>query len=119
MHRTSYEVKKIFRLADKDESGLMTRDELQQQLENPWVRAYFSGLEIDPHEAHIIFTLMDTDSDGAISIDEFIEGTMKLKGHAKSVDVLTLMFDQGTLALQLNKLCAFMEDELRCIRSTI
>eukprot|EP00435_Cladocopium_sp_Y103_P001138 s1892_g1.t1 len=55
------------------------------------IPAYFSGLEIDPNEAAIIFTLMDTDHNGRVSIDEFIDGTMKLKGSAKSVDMLLLM----------------------------
>jgi hypothetical protein len=54
--RTSDEVRNIFQAADKDCSGTMSYEELVEQLENPRVRAYFSGLEIDPSEASIIFT---------------------------------------------------------------
>jgi len=117
--RTSLEVKRIFYLADKDESGSMSFSELCRQLQNPWVRAYFSGLDIDPNEAKIIFTLMDTDNDGVVSIDEFIDGTMKMKGHAKSVDVMAMMFDQAAFSMKFNKLCSYIEDELRGIKDTL
>merc|ERR1719272_107482 len=111
--RTSKEVRRIFQAADKDESGELTLEELMQQLENPWVTAYFSGINIDPNEAKIIFTLMDTNNSGSVTIDEFIDGTMKLKGFAKSVDVMAMMFDRAASAVKLNKLASYMEDQIR------
>jgi hypothetical protein len=99
--RTSEEVRRIFQEGDTDKSGTLTLEELISQLENPWVKAYFSGLDIDPSEARIIFTLIDTDGSNAVSIDEFVDGTMKLKGSAKSIDVLSLMYDQARLLSNL------------------
>merc|ERR1712100_853853 len=54
--RISEEVRRIFKEADEDMSGTVSLDELSNHLENPWVKAYFSGLDIDPSEARIIFT---------------------------------------------------------------
>jgi len=113
------EVKRIFSEADKDGKGSLTFEQLQEHLSNPWVEAYFHGLEIDPNEAAIIFTLMDVDHDGTVSADEFIKGTMKLKGSAKSVDMLLLMFDQVRFTTKFNFLCSFIEDELRSIKASL
>merc|ERR1719482_436565 len=51
-------VRRIFREADSSESGILTYEVLLKHMETPWVKAYFSGLNIDPSEAQIIFTLM-------------------------------------------------------------
>jgi hypothetical protein len=110
--RISEEVRRIFHEADVDNSGTLSIDELRAQLHNPWVKAYFSGLEIDCTDANIIFTLIDTDGTQRISIDEFVSGTMKLKGHARSIDVLSLMFDSVRFSVKFNMLCAYIEEQL-------
>jgi len=117
LKRTSGEVRRIFKDADTDKSGTLSLEEFVRQLENPWVKAYFSGLDIDPSEARIIFTLLDTDGSDAVSIDEFVDGTMKLKGHAKSIDVMALMYDQARFTVKFNKLCSYIEDEIRSLKS--
>ncbi|CAE6971746.1 unnamed protein product [Symbiodinium natans] len=113
------EVRRIFNEADVEGKGALTYEQLKDQLSNPWVKAYFHGLDIDPNEAAIIFTLMDTDHNGTVTADEFIDGTMKLKGSAKSVDMLLLMFDQVRFTTKFNFLCSFIEDELRGIKSVL
>jgi len=112
--RTSEEVRRIFQQADEDGSGVLTQAEFEKCLEgNQWVAAYFSGLDIDTSDASTIFTLMDIDGSGELSIDEFVEGTMKLKGSAKSIDIFSLMFDHAKMAIQLTKLCSLVEDEFK------
>jgi len=102
----------IFKDGDADCSGAMSLTEFQAHLNNPWVRAYFSGLEIDPSDAVSIFTLIAREGHDEVKIDEFIAGMMKLKGHAKSVDVLTLMYDQARQTAQLNKFMNYVEEQL-------
>merc|ERR1719183_1028162 len=50
-YRISEKVKQIFVEADTDNTGTLSLQELVDKLENPWVKAYFSGLDIDPSEA--------------------------------------------------------------------
>mmetsp|Transcript_39221 Transcript_39221/g.63371 ORF Transcript_39221/g.63371 Transcript_39221/m.63371 type:complete len:611 (+) Transcript_39221:140-1972(+) len=117
--RINLEVRKIFKDADQDCSGQMTYDEFSTHLKNPRVRAYLSGLDIDASEAGIIFTLMDMDGDNMISIDEFVDGTMRLKGHAKSIDVLSMMFDSARFSHKFGLLCSFLEDQLKEIKESV
>jgi hypothetical protein len=112
---TTETLRGIFKDADLDCSGTMTLKEFKTHLTNPWVRAYFSGLEIDPSDAVSIFTLIAKEGSTEVEIDEFVAGTMKLKGHAKSVDVLTLMYDSARQTLQLNKFMRYVEEQLSYI----
>jgi len=118
-HRTSEEIRRIFQQADKNGSNSITLQELQTQTKHPWVKAYFAGLDIDPREAGIIFTLLDTDNNGELTIDEFVAGILKMKGSAKGVDVLAIMFDHQRLALEFKALCCFLEDELCEIKEAV
>eukprot|EP00930_Biecheleria_cincta_P035838 TRINITY_DN2462_c0_g1_i3.p1 TRINITY_DN2462_c0_g1~~TRINITY_DN2462_c0_g1_i3.p1 ORF type:complete len:632 (-),score=107.71 TRINITY_DN2462_c0_g1_i3:290-2185(-) len=117
--RTASEVRQIFGEADKDATASISFQELAKHLRKPWVKAYFAGLNIDPSEAQIIFTLMDTDGSEVLTLEEFVEGVMKMKGNAKSIDLLSLMFDQARFNLRFNTLCSFLEDELREIKKVV
>jgi len=117
--RTGEEVRRIFKEADRDSSGSMTFDEFATHLDNPWVKAYLSGLDIDTSDARVIFTLMDVDGSEQIDIDEFVDGTMKIKGSAKSIDILSLMFDHARFSHKFGKFCSHMEDQLREIKDLI
>ncbi|CAE7548121.1 unnamed protein product, partial [Symbiodinium pilosum] len=81
--------------------------EFKKQLDDPLVKAYFSGLDIDPSEASIIFAILDADKSDELKIDEFVNGTMKLKGAATKLDVMTMMFDNTKQAMKFNNLCEF------------
>lgn len=118
-HRTSQEIRRIFQQSDKDGNGSITLEELQNQIKHPWVKAYFAGLDIDPREASIIFSLLDTDGSGELTMDEFITGILKMKGSAKGVDVLAIMFDHQRLALSFNALCSYLEDQLSEIKEAL
>lgn len=106
----------IFVEGDADASGLMSLVEFRAHLLNPWVRAYFAGLEIDPSDAVSIFTLIAKEGSDEVDIDEFVSGVMKLKGHAKSVDVLTLMYDSARQTAQLNSFMAYVEAQMTVLR---
>lgn len=120
LQRTSDEVKRIFNAADTNTSGHLTLEAFEYCLnQNAWVAAYFAGLDIGADDAGTIFTLMDTNNSGDITVDEFVKGTMKLKGHAKSIDIFAIMFDITRMALTVQKLCSFVEDSFRDIKRTM
>ncbi|CAK9047862.1 Fibronectin type III domain-containing protein 3B (Factor for adipocyte differentiation 104) (HCV NS5A-binding protein 37), partial [Durusdinium trenchii] len=105
-------IKGFLKKADKDASGTLTYEEFQAHMSNPVVKAYFSGLDIDPDETKIIFTLLDSDCNGDIDIEEFVHGTMKLKGYATKLDVMALMYDATRQSIRFDALCEFVESRL-------
>eukprot|EP00930_Biecheleria_cincta_P035472 TRINITY_DN24394_c0_g1_i1.p1 TRINITY_DN24394_c0_g1~~TRINITY_DN24394_c0_g1_i1.p1 ORF type:complete len:689 (+),score=98.26 TRINITY_DN24394_c0_g1_i1:23-2068(+) len=119
LNTTTEEVKRIFKEADTDQSGHICFKEFCKHLENPWVRAYFSGLDLDVSDARIIFTLLDVDGDDFVSIDEFVEGALKMKGSAKCIDMMALMFDQLRFTIRMSKLCSFVEEQTKEIKEML
>ena len=43
-------------------------------------------------QARGLFNLLDADDSGSISVKEFIQGCLRLRGQAKSIDVATLIY---------------------------
>jgi len=102
-----------------DGSGTLNWDEFQHHMQNPAVKAYFSGLDIDPEEAEIIFTILDGNKSQEIKIDDFVNGTMKLKGSASKLDLMALMYDQTRQSMKFDALCEFVEEELSEIKKRV
>lgn len=102
-------IKEFLRDADKDRSGSLSYDEFQKHMHDPHVKAYFNGIDIDPDEAKVIFTLLDSDNSGDVEIEELVNGTMKLKGYATKLDMMALMYDCTRQSMKLDSLCDFVE----------
>eukprot|EP00746_Dinoflagellata_sp_MGD_P026909 gnl/MRDRNA2_/MRDRNA2_163420_c0_seq1.p1 gnl/MRDRNA2_/MRDRNA2_163420_c0~~gnl/MRDRNA2_/MRDRNA2_163420_c0_seq1.p1 ORF type:complete len:489 (+),score=99.30 gnl/MRDRNA2_/MRDRNA2_163420_c0_seq1:58-1467(+) len=110
-HSAVNDVKRLFEETDGNGSGEVSWEEFEQHLENPKVQAYFSSLELDASEARGLFKLLDIDGNGTVNRNEFIMGCMRLKGHAKSVDVATLMYENKKMLAKWTSFMAFCEDQ--------
>lgn len=94
-------VKAVFHHLDDRNSGTVTLSQLGEHLNDSDVSAYFNRLGVDTDELEKLFVLMDRDFSGTISLEEFMFGCLRLKGHAKSLDLelmhQDLKFAIGTL----------------------
>merc|ERR1712014_153386 len=84
-------IKTFFHEADVDNSGTLSWEEFSAHLENRKVKAYFQALDLDVSQAHLLFELLDADGSDQVTIDEFLDGCMRLKGQAKSIDLNMLL----------------------------
>jgi len=71
---TINEIKRIFRQADVDLSGTITKEELNEQLRSPETQAYLKTLNLDATEAQGLFTLLDMEEVGHVRIEGFVGG---------------------------------------------
>jgi hypothetical protein len=84
----------VFECADTDGSGFITTDELESFLEKDVeLILYLNAMDISTRELTTLFKLMDFDLDHQISVEEFCEGCLKLKGEAKSFDVHNVLIE--------------------------
>jgi len=102
---------------DEDQSGDITLEELEHHLKSPELIAFMSNLDIDIND---IVQFFDALSDGGkITVDPeiFVEGCLKLKGLARSVDLFGLiqMFKQEGLqqSLRVNQCLAEINEVRR------
>jgi len=102
------QIRVIFASADTNGSGNMTQKELEQLMEQDDFKQQLECLGIHPTEAHGLFKLLDDDASGSVSIEEFVSGCLRLKGTAKAVDMITLLFETN----KLNRKISSMKDML-------
>lgn len=94
----------FFEQSDEDGSGTLTLDEVCTAMENPENKKRLALMDLPIEEPSELFTLLDVDNSGEISIDEFISGCMRIKGTAKSKDILALQIMIDTLGSRMTDL---------------
>jgi hypothetical protein len=87
------DLRSFFHAADLDGSGLLTRDELTEYLQDHKVKASFSSLDLNVSQAYELFDLLDANDDGELTLEEFLSGCMRLRGAASSMDVNLLLWE--------------------------
>jgi len=99
-------IKEFFFQADTDNSGGLSWEEFNAYLSDPKIKAYFTTLELDVSQAKALFKLMDVDGTNSVGMNEFLDGCMRLRGAAKSIDVNMLLYENEQM---ISKWTAFME----------
>lgn len=77
----------VFSLIDVAGLGQVGPHEFVKVLHNSQVQTYLSSLDINPTHPEVLFKLLDTNSDGTVTAEEFIQGTASLRGAARGIDV--------------------------------
>merc|ERR1712232_671951 len=83
-------------------------------LNTPTIKHYLSILDLDVHDAEGLFHLLD-DGDGQVTLAEFVSGVERMKGQARSADMVALLhqskqnMEQGKMVLaQIRKLAGLV-----------
>jgi len=82
------QLRDIFVEADVDQSGSLDVQEVIDVIAKPEIYNKLKMIEFPVENPVQIFTLLDYDDSGELSIDEFISGCLRMKGAAKSKDLL-------------------------------
>ncbi|CAE7322432.1 Scn10a [Symbiodinium natans] len=85
-------LKMIFEDGDLDGDKALTLAEWEKLFQHREIVQYLSVLELDVHDAKMLFHMLD-DGDGLLTVQEFCEGVPKVKGTAKSLDIVRLMHE--------------------------
>lgn len=93
----------LFFEADRDNSGNLSWDEFLDFMDDEEVQAYFLALDLDMSSLDKIFVLLDKDDTGNIDLMEFLDGCLRLKGVAKTVDIVMLKNELDHIARTLER----------------
>jgi voltage-gated sodium channel len=97
-------LREFFEQSDEDGSGTLTMEEIQQAMKDPEALNKLKLIDLPLDDPNEIFTLLDVDQSGELSIDEFISGCMRIKGNAKSKDLLAVQIAVDTLGSKFQDL---------------
>merc|ERR1712139_199824 len=98
--RTMY---RVFKKADDDGNGELTKTEFLDALSRPDVRKAFRAVEIDLKTAEALFDILDIDGSENLDASEFVEGVMRSRGNAPNKDMLALRCDIWRIQLRLEE----------------
>eukprot|EP00747_Dinoflagellata_sp_TGD_P220525 gnl/TRDRNA2_/TRDRNA2_92494_c0_seq1.p1 gnl/TRDRNA2_/TRDRNA2_92494_c0~~gnl/TRDRNA2_/TRDRNA2_92494_c0_seq1.p1 ORF type:complete len:703 (-),score=113.70 gnl/TRDRNA2_/TRDRNA2_92494_c0_seq1:204-2312(-) len=94
----------LFVNMDNDGNGIISFEEFEHHLGDAEVQACFAALELETADAVKLFHLLDEESTGRVSFEAFVDGCMRLKGNAKSLDLGKLMHTVANLVDKVNDL---------------
>jgi len=83
--------RELFTTLDGGIDATMTWDTFKNKLHETPVVEFFKFIDVDPSDAKELFKLLDLDGSGGINVDEFLNGALRLRGYAKSLDLALLI----------------------------
>jgi len=92
----------VFSAADTSGDGYVTWEEFEELIQDETASTYLTTLELDPASAKLLFSMLD-DGDNRVSVQEFVKGALRLKGQARSSDVVSIMHDCNKLLSKLTR----------------
>eukprot|EP00929_Paragymnodinium_shiwhaense_P025981 TRINITY_DN15562_c0_g1_i1.p1 TRINITY_DN15562_c0_g1~~TRINITY_DN15562_c0_g1_i1.p1 ORF type:complete len:541 (-),score=69.08 TRINITY_DN15562_c0_g1_i1:334-1956(-) len=72
-------------------------DIFKDKLSDPGMQDYLKAVDINPTEAEHLFALIDTDNSNSVDVAELINGLLRLKGTAGSLEVALLLREMAHL----------------------
>jgi len=89
MNLHSKNMRQLFEALDSDSNGKVTDVEFAQLVRYPEVRTWLASMDLHTDDFATLFRLIDEDKDGFITFDEMLGGIGRLKGPARSLDLIT------------------------------
>ncbi|CAJ1422505.1 unnamed protein product [Effrenium voratum] len=80
-------VKDLFSRLGAEETGSITYLMFKEKIDSPEVREYFESLGLDVWDAWSFFKMLDLDDSGAVDMEEFLMGCLRVRGSAKAIDL--------------------------------
>eukprot|EP00746_Dinoflagellata_sp_MGD_P130881 gnl/MRDRNA2_/MRDRNA2_64724_c0_seq1.p1 gnl/MRDRNA2_/MRDRNA2_64724_c0~~gnl/MRDRNA2_/MRDRNA2_64724_c0_seq1.p1 ORF type:complete len:398 (-),score=59.89 gnl/MRDRNA2_/MRDRNA2_64724_c0_seq1:8-1144(-) len=104
------EVKNLFAEVDTSGDGQVSIREFEEIMQNPRMKTWLSVIGLEVNEVDGLFHLLDN-GDGCITFEEFLGGVARVKGGARSVDVMTLLYENQ----KLNNRILELRDDVRIV----
>jgi len=89
--------------ADISGDHKIQKDEFMEILEDKWVRTWLSSMDLEVSDGELLFELTDN-GDGHITAAELFHGFCRLKGAARSIDLIGLTYRFAALEGRMEEL---------------
>jgi len=88
IEHTLHKLNALFQAADTSGDGQLCMDELKALVEHDKVKLLLGKLGVDAGDSEALFHVLDDDGNGHIPREQFISGIKKVKGEARSMDLI-------------------------------
>eukprot|EP00929_Paragymnodinium_shiwhaense_P110639 TRINITY_DN7781_c0_g3_i1.p1 TRINITY_DN7781_c0_g3~~TRINITY_DN7781_c0_g3_i1.p1 ORF type:complete len:579 (-),score=100.80 TRINITY_DN7781_c0_g3_i1:93-1829(-) len=97
---------------DDSEDGVLSLEEFKAVMSDRRVQKWLVAQDIELKDIELAFKMLDDNGDRRISPEELVRGLHRLKGAARSVDVMTLMHAFSQLEVLINSINETCEGRL-------
>jgi hypothetical protein len=84
-------LRRVFQAVDTSGDGRLSWEEFSRVMANPDVGVILKMFDVEISDAAELFSMLDLNLSGEITFDDFLRGMTRMKGPARSVDIVTLM----------------------------
>eukprot|EP00928_Gymnodinium_smaydae_P053191 TRINITY_DN37236_c0_g1_i1.p1 TRINITY_DN37236_c0_g1~~TRINITY_DN37236_c0_g1_i1.p1 ORF type:complete len:801 (+),score=186.47 TRINITY_DN37236_c0_g1_i1:74-2476(+) len=107
-----YRLRNLFEELDSSADGTISLKEFTDHLQSEHMRALLQTFDIDNADAWTLFKLLDTDGGGSVDIHEFVDGCIRLKGQAKSIQMAQVMYHHKWIMDKLVELSEMLHQHI-------
>jgi len=98
------EMTKLFKEANVSNTGTLGWHEFRDYLQDERAQAFFATQQLDSFDARTLFDVLNSGGlDHEISMDEFIVGCQRLKGQARSVELIAVLNETRSINKKLRQ----------------
>lgn len=83
-------IESLFDVLDNDGNGLVSYQELLASLDDPRMILFASSLDMEESDLRVLLDVLTGSGRTEVDIESFVVGCIKLRGQARTVDLLTL-----------------------------
>mmetsp|Transcript_29087 Transcript_29087/g.68554 ORF Transcript_29087/g.68554 Transcript_29087/m.68554 type:complete len:628 (+) Transcript_29087:36-1919(+) len=83
----------VFQEINSHHTDTISMQDLQDAMGADKLSSFFESMGISTGDVWTLFKVIDTDGSGAIDMEEFVSGCMRLHGPAKSLDIAKMEFE--------------------------
>lgn len=114
--RCAEKLKQWFRDSQKN---ILSWEDLSDALRHEKVNTYFAALELEVAQAKKMYELLDVEDSNEVDIETFVDGCMRLRGAARSVDLAMLVYQSDKMSCRWNAFMQFAEAEFTDLRKAV
>jgi voltage-gated sodium channel len=86
-------MKRLFAAADDSGDGFLDLEEFKTIMADPNILFWLSSMQISVQDPEKLYRILDVDGDQELTCEEVVAGFMKMRGAAKSMDLILLKKD--------------------------
>jgi len=114
--RCADKLKQWFRDAQK---SMLSWEDLSDALRHEKVNTCFAALDLEVAQAKKLYELLDVEDTNEVQIETFVDGCMRLRGSARSVDLAMLVYQSEKMSCRWNAFMQFAETEFSDLRTAM
>merc|ERR1712137_949058 len=109
---------KLLGREDDEDNKYLSKQEFDRKVRQGKLTPFFNSIELEVQEAASLFKDLMS-ADGFVDIEEFENGLLKIRGMARTVDMMSLSRDFLKCTTQMNHFMRVVENNINSLHQTL